>query len=130
MIIRKAAASDSKYIAPILLLAMEDIIYKFICKDDYNSALEFLQHFVETENNQYSYQNCYVAEADNEIIGAVNLYDGADLQKLRNPIIEYVRNNYNPDFNPEDETQAGEYYIDYRRPRACRFQPQRCSGGG
>ncbi|OXA97187.1 GNAT family N-acetyltransferase [Flavobacterium oncorhynchi] len=112
MIIRKAVISDSKYIAPILLLAMEDIIYKFICKDDYNSALEFLQHFVETENNQYSYQNCYVAEADNEIIGAVNLYDGADLQKLRNPIIEYVRNNYNPDFDPEDETQAGEYYID------------------
>lgn len=112
MIIRKAVISDSKYIAPILLLAMEDIIYKFICKDDYNSALDFLQHFVETENNQYSYQNCYVAEADNEIIGAVNLYDGADLQKLRNPIIEYVRSNYNPDFNPEDETQAGEYYID------------------
>lgn len=112
MIIRKAAASDSKYIAPILLLAMEDIIYKFICKDDYNSALEFLQHFVETENNQYSYQNCFVAEENNEIIGAVNIYNGSDLEALRMPIVDYVRTNFNPEFDPEFETRAGEFYID------------------
>ncbi|QSW89369.1 GNAT family N-acetyltransferase [Flavobacterium endoglycinae] len=112
MIIRKAKKSDSAQIAPILLLAMEDIIYKFIKKEDYASAKDFLQHFIEQENNQYSYQNCYVAEAENEIIGAVNLYNGSDLEVLRNPIIEYVRKNFNPDFDPEFETRAGEFYID------------------
>lgn len=112
MIIRKAVLSDSKYLAPILLLAMEDIIYKFIGKEDYNAAHDFLLHFIERENNQYSYQNCYTAEDENEIVGAAVVYNGADLHFLRAPIIEYIRKNYNSDFNPEDETQAGEYYID------------------
>jgi ribosomal protein S18 acetylase RimI-like enzyme len=112
MNIRKAEKSDSKYIAPILLLAMEDIIYKFIAKEDYASAKDFLQYFVERENNQYSYQNCFVAEDNNEIIGAVNIYNGADIEELRNPIIEYVRKHYNPEFDPEFETREGEYYID------------------
>lgn len=112
MNIRKATISDSKYIAPILLLAMEDIIYKFIAKEDYASAKDFLLHFIEKENNQYSYQNCFVAEENNEIIGAVNIYKGAEIEELRNPIIEYVRKHHNPEFNPELETREGEYYID------------------
>jgi ribosomal protein S18 acetylase RimI-like enzyme len=112
MIIRKAVLEDSKYIAPILLLAMEDIVYKFIGQADYQAALDFLLYFVEKENNQYSYQNCFVAEEGNEIIGAVNLYDGSQFDQLRKPVIEYVRSNFNSDFNPEDETQNGELYVD------------------
>ncbi|WPO77769.1 GNAT family N-acetyltransferase [Flavobacterium sp. KACC 22761] len=112
MIIRKAKISDSEQIAPILLLAMEDIIYKFIKKEDYTSAKDFLQFFIGKENNQYSYQNCFIAEENNEIIGAVNIYNGADLEVLRNPIIEYVRSNFNREFDPELETKAGEFYID------------------
>lgn len=112
MIIRKAKISDAPFIAPILLLAMEDIIYKFIKKKDYASAKGFLEYFIERENNQYSYENCFVAEEENVIIGAVNIYNGADLISLRNPIIEYVRKNYNPDFDPELESKSGEFYID------------------
>lgn len=112
MNIRKATKIDAEYIAPILLLAMEDIIYKFIAKEDYAFAKDFLQYFIEREDNQYSYQNCFVAEENNEIIGAVNIYKGEDIERLRNPIIEYVRRNYNPDFDPEFETKKGEYYID------------------
>ncbi len=112
MNIRKAKISDSKYIAPILLLAMEDIVYKFLAKKDYASAKDFLHYFIERENNQYSYQNCFVAEENNEIIGAVNVYNGSDIEVLRNPIIKYVREHYNPEFDPEFETRAGEFYID------------------
>ncbi|MBE8724314.1 GNAT family N-acetyltransferase [Flavobacterium hungaricum] len=112
MIIRKAQRSDAPSIAPILLLAMEDIIYKFIKKEDYAAAKDFLQYFVERENNQYSYQNCFAAEENNSIIGAVNVYKGSDLITLRNPIIDYVRKNYNPEFDPELESKDGEYYID------------------
>ncbi|MBB4802774.1 ribosomal protein S18 acetylase RimI-like enzyme [Flavobacterium nitrogenifigens] len=112
MNIRKADKSDSKYIAPILLLAMEDIIYKFLNKKDYASAKDFLEYFIERENNQYSYQNCFVAEESDEIIGAVNIYNGADIETLRNPIIEFVRKNHNPEFDPEFETKEGEFYID------------------
>ncbi|WP_343697818.1 GNAT family N-acetyltransferase [Flavobacterium sp.] len=112
MIIRKAKLSDSKQIAPILLLAMEDLLYKFINKKDYTAAKDLLQYFVERENNQYSYENCFVAEENNEIIGAVNVYNGSDIEALRLPIVEYVRENYNPEFDPEFETRAGEFYID------------------
>ena len=112
MIIRKATIEDSENIAALLLLAMEDIIYKFIGEKNPKTAYYFLLHFVETENNQYSYQNCFVAEEENEIIGAVSVYDGAQLHPLRKPIVDYVRLNFNSDFNPEDETQSGEFYID------------------
>ncbi|OXB25029.1 GNAT family N-acetyltransferase [Flavobacterium tructae] len=112
MIIRKATIEDSENITALLLLAMEDIIYKFTGEKDPKTAYYFLLHFVETENNQYSYQNCYVAEEDNEIIGAVAVYDGGQLHSLRKPIVDYVRLNFNANFNPEDETQSGEFYID------------------
>lgn len=112
MLIRKATLKDSEDIATLLLLTMEDIIFNFINQNDYNTARGFLLHFVKQENNQYSYQNCFVAEEDNQIIAAVNLYDGSRLMELRNPIIQYVRLHFNPNFNPEDETQSGEIYID------------------
>lgn len=112
MIIRKATLKDSESIATLLLLTMEDIIFNFINQNDYDTARLFLLHFVKQEKNQYSYQNCFVAEEDNQIIAAVNLYDGSRLMELRNPIIQYVRLHFNENFNPEDETQSGEIYID------------------
>ncbi len=112
MYIRQASLKDSKAISAYLLLAMEEIVYKFIGEIDHEKAKQFLHHFIELENNQYSYQNCWVVEVNNQIIAAVNLYDGEELVQLRAPIIEYIKTNYNTDFNPENETQAGEYYID------------------
>lgn len=112
MIIRKATLKDAPAIAPLLVLAMEDILYKFINETNYTKAKAFLLHFITQENNQYSYQNCWLAEEENQIIAAVNVYDGAKLQQLRAPIMEYVKTHYNPNFNPENETQSGEFYID------------------
>ena len=112
IVIRKATPNDSEAIAGYLLLAMEDIVYKFLGTNDYNQALKFIRYFVSNENNQYSYQNCWVTEEAGIIIAAVNLYNGARLRELREPVIQYVRKHFNKDFNPEDETQPGEYYID------------------
>ena len=99
MIIRKATIEDSESIAKHLLLAMEEIIYKFIGEKNPKTAYYFLLHFVEYESNQYSYQNCFVAEENDEIVGAVSIYDGGKLHELRKPIIDYVRLNFNPDFS-------------------------------
>ena len=111
MIIRKATKQDSHIISEHLFLAMEDILYKFIGIKYTLKTKEFLRHFVEKENNQYSFQNCFVAEGENEILGSINIYDGADLELLRAPIAEYIKKHFNIDFNPEKETQQGEYYI-------------------
>ena len=112
MIIRKATPNDAEFIATYLLLAMEDIVYKFIGSKDKAKAREFMLHFVQQANNQYSYQNCWVAEVNSEVVAAVNLYDGARLEELRQPVIEHIRSEFSQDFKPEDETKAGEYYID------------------
>ena len=91
---------------------MEDIVYQFIGKKDFLAAKNLLLHFVKQEQNQYSYQNCWVVEYNDKIIAAINCYDGANLIQLREPVKQYIKTNFNIDFNPEDETQAGEYYID------------------
>jgi ribosomal protein S18 acetylase RimI-like enzyme len=112
MIIRQATLQDSETIAAYLLLAMEDIVYQFIREVDKNKAKDFLLYFVKRGNNQYSYQNCLVAEDGNEVVAALNLYDGSKLCELREPVVQYIKARFNRDFHPEDETQPGEYYID------------------
>jgi ribosomal protein S18 acetylase RimI-like enzyme len=112
MNIRKAIPSDAEYIAPLLLMASEEIIFKFIGEKDSEKAKAFLLFFIKKENNQYSWQNCLVAEIDNEVAAAVVLYDGARLAALRQPVLEYICKNFNENLQLEDETGGGEYYID------------------
>jgi hypothetical protein len=77
ILVRKATLNDSEVIATNLFLAMEDIVYKFIGETDQEKAREFMLHFVRKSNNQYSYQNCWVAESSMNVVGSINLYDGA-----------------------------------------------------
>lgn len=110
--IRKARLEDAEIIATYLLLAMEEIVYKLIGKKDLKKAREFMLHFVKQNNNQYSYQNCWVLEDNLKVVGAINVYDGALLRELRQPVVEYIKTELKNNFVYEDETQAGEYYID------------------
>ncbi|SMO64384.1 Ribosomal protein S18 acetylase RimI [Saccharicrinis carchari] len=112
MIIRKANSNDAEPIAEHILLAMEDIVHTYIGQKDYQLAKNFLLHFIKSENNQYSYQNCFVMEEAEQVIATVNLYDGAILKELRQPVIDYINEQFNTYLPIEDETQAGEIYID------------------
>lgn len=109
---RPTKPSDSKTIARFLFMAMEDIVYQFIRSKDEELALKFLNHFTAKTDNQYSWENCFIGEVNGEIIAVANVYDGADLQRLRQPVVDFVRTNFNPTFNPEPETQSGEIYLD------------------
>ncbi len=111
MTIRKATSNDAESIATLFMLVLENMVYKFIGETDYNKAKEFLVYFLQKEHNQYSFQNCYVTEIGNEIIGVANLYNGAELHELRRPILDHITEHYATDLHIEDETQAGEYYI-------------------
>jgi len=112
MKIRKALLKDVHSIADCMMLAMEDIVYQFIGIKDQEQALDFLKYFIVQKHNQYSYENCWVMENDDEVVGAVNVYNGAQLKELRAPVREYIQTKFNKEFCPEDETSAGEYYID------------------
>lgn len=112
MKIRKARSEDSRFIVPYLLLAMEEIAYEFIGEKSYQKASDFLFEMVSKKENQYSYENCWIVESKDQIIAVACLYDGGKLHKLRKPVAAYIHQHFGKDFNPEDETQAGEIYID------------------
>lgn len=112
LMIRKAEINDAEAIANLLFLAMEDILYAFIQERNKGKALVFLNQFTAASNNQYSFENCYVGLIDEQIVACACLYDGALLHQLRQPIKNYIEANYQANFNPEDETQTGEIYLD------------------
>ncbi|HTN45766.1 MAG TPA: GNAT family N-acetyltransferase [Flavipsychrobacter sp.] len=112
MIIRKAKIEDAKDIASFLFLAMEDITYHFIGRENAGEALALLEFLTAQDANQYSYKHTLVAEENGELVGSVTIYNGAKLHELREPVGNLIRLKFNVDFNPEDETQPGEYYLD------------------
>ena len=112
MIIRKAKQGDSENIARLIYLAMDEIIFSFIGMKSTESALAFLNSLVPQKRNQYSYQNCWVAELDNRIVGMACVYNGGDIRELRKPIEACLLTQFGKTFDAEDETEAGEYYID------------------
>lgn len=68
---------------------------------------------VEMEDSQYSYRNTLVALVDGRLAGCLVGYDGKDLQRLRKRLIEKAAEYLEQDFSDmDDETQAGEYYLD------------------
>lgn len=109
--IREATPYDATQVAPLFLLGMGHIAGIFADSENYDDAIPFFEDFIKAENNQYSYQNTLVFIEGDEIIGSITGYDGALLSTLRQPVLDRIREKQ-PDFVPEDETQAGEYYLD------------------
>ena len=110
--IRKATPDDAGDLAHCLLLAMEDIVLALTGSDSLLRARSFLRHFAERENNQYSWQNCWVALRGPKVVAAANLYEGSRLHELRQPVLDYLRIAYGRELQPEDETGPGERYLD------------------
>ncbi|MFV0143547.1 MULTISPECIES: GNAT family N-acetyltransferase [Empedobacter] len=109
---REATKTDALSIAKLMMLAMNKIVYDFIGKTDYEEGVNFLKKLIEQEENQYSYQNTVVVEYDKQFAGTTTFYDGGKFEELRKPVLELLKNDYNQIIHPQDETQAGEIYID------------------
>ena len=72
-----------------------------------------ITRLVSMEDTQYSYQNTLTAMQGKRIVGIITGYDGKDLRHLRKAFIEGAKAEFGRDFSKmDDETQAGEYYID------------------
>ncbi len=112
MLIRKAKQEESKSIASCIFLAMEEIIYHFIGENSKEKAIQLLNSLIQKTNNQYSHENCWVVESNNKIVAAALVYDGAMLKELREPVAHQIKSMFDRNLDTEDETQAGEYYID------------------
>lgn len=112
MIIRRATKDDSEDLAYYVMLAMEEIVYAFIGKEDKDQATAFILDMVKTPGNQYSYTNGWIFEMYGWAVGGAIVYDGGKLHELRKPIEDKLLLKYGLTFQAEDETQTGEYYID------------------
>lgn len=110
--IRPATQADAKPITPLILLAMGPLAARFANSENVEVQTELFTRFVAQSGNQYSYNNALVDEDDGEITGMIIAYDGAKLQQLRRPFVDYIIQKHGFKGMPEDETQAGEYYID------------------
>lgn len=114
MRLRKAIIQDSNIIAQCLFLAMKEIVFYYIGAEDESEAHTFLETLARQKGNQFSYENCWVLENDeNLVVAASNIYDGANLYTLREPVFELARELYQSNLDKVgDETQTGEMYID------------------
>lgn len=110
--IRRAAPKDAGRLATIITLAMADVLAYLLGDNDEEKSLQFLTYLIAQPDNQYSYQNIWVAEVDGDILGQVCLYDGADLIRLRRPVLTFIEKEYQHNPVVHDETTAGEIYLD------------------
>lgn len=110
--IRKARPSDAFAIAPLMMQAMEEVIQHLTGSADAYSELPLLQRFISLPDNQYSYQNTIVFESRDGVVGSLTAYDGAKLHALRQPVIDYLSLGGIQITQINDETEAGEFYID------------------
>lgn len=108
--IRKAAPEEAGDIAAMFMLAwpVEEILTE--SGMTYDELHLSMTSMAAREDTIYSFANTFVAEADGKIIGAICAYDGADYQRLKQPIVEAV--GQDSGFAHLKETEAGEFYID------------------
>ncbi|MES2268789.1 MAG: GNAT family N-acetyltransferase [Bacteroidota bacterium] len=110
--IRPATPADAPAISRLIVLAMGPLAAKFANSDDPAKPLELFERFAKLTGNQYSYTNILVWDEQGEAVGMIMAYDGARLNELRKPFLDYTRTQLGFTGTPEDETQPGEYYID------------------
>lgn len=107
--IRKATINDIRLIAYAVGNAIGEAVMPVFCGTDWMNTIA---EVASLETSQYSYRNALIAEVEGSPAGVIVAYDGARLEELRSETMRIIR-KYKPDFTvSEDETEAGEYYID------------------
>ena len=108
--IRKAQKEDASQIAELFMLAwpVEDILEANGIT--YQQLHESMAGIAASEQTIYSYENTFVAEFNGRIVGAMCAYDGADYQRLKQPVVDLLGNDSG--FAQLKETEAGEFYLD------------------
>lgn len=112
----KAQRSQAEKIASLIMKAMNYDCCQYFAGDNHtlDDFHRTMTRLVERDDSQYSYRNTIVAlSPEQEVIGIATSYDGADLHRLRRAFIDAARADFGQDFsNIDDETEAGELYID------------------
>ena len=108
--IRRARKEEAAQIAELFMLAwpVEDILESNGLT--YEQLHESMSAIAASEETIYSYENTLVTEIDGKVVGAMCAYDGADYQRLKQPIVDALGPGCM--FAKLKETEAGEFYLD------------------
>lgn len=118
MTITQANPSQAPSIARLIMQAMDYDCCQYFAGPDHTLAdfERMMTALVAADDSQYSYRNTLVAiddDADNRVVGICVSYDGKDLHSLRRAFIAAALMAFGRDFSDiDDETQAGELYVD------------------
>lgn len=137
--IKNAVKEQAAEIARLIMMAMTDDCCLHFCGEGYGqedladgragsrSAEQASLHrsrllaafrkmmtlLVEREDSQYSYKNTLVAVDGDTVVGISVSYDGSKLHELRRAFIEMAIEHIGKNHSGmDDETQAGELYLD------------------
>jgi DNA-3-methyladenine glycosylase I len=113
--IQEATKSQAAEIVRLIMMAMTDDCCLYFCGDGYglDDFQKMMTMLVEREDSQYSYKNTLVAMDCNKVVGISVSYDGGSLHELRRAFIEEAKEYIGKDHSGmDDETQAGELYLD------------------
>ena len=111
----RATKEQASEIARLIMTAMTDECCLYFCGDGYGleDFRKMMTMLVEREDSQYSYRNTLVAMYRDQVVGISVSYDGGRLRELRQAFIEAAKEYLGKDHSGmEDETQAGELYLD------------------
>lgn len=104
IVVRPAGREDAALIAEVVCMA--------VGYDTAHSIYPVFLTLAASDKAQYSYRNALVAEVDGTAAGAIVGYDGALLEELREPIFPLLERYLGSVPDIEDETAAGEFYLD------------------
>ena len=113
--IRKATKNQAAAIARLIMMAMTDDCCLYFCVNGYGleDFRKMMTLLVEREDSQYSYRNTLVAMDEDKVVGISVSYDGGKLHQLRQAFIEAAKEYIGKEHSGmDDETQAGELYLD------------------
>ena len=110
IIIRPACKEDASQIAGLFMMAwpVDEILESN--QMTYDQLHESITLIAASEDTIYSYDNTLVAEIDGKVAGAMCAYDGADYQRLKQPVVDTLGPGCG--FAELKETEAGEFYLD------------------
>lgn len=113
--ITPALRGEAPQIAPMIMEAMNLDCCQWFSGPNHTlkEFQELMTRLVECECSQYSYRNTLAAHVDDELAGILVGYDGGQLHRLREAFIKEALQAFGIDYSGmDDETSAGEYYLD------------------
>lgn len=109
IILRAATADDAPLIAWTVAAAIGEETLARYCGAN---GLSLLEDLARMDVSQYSFRNALAAEVGGVPAGAIIGYDGALLRELRPITFALIREKTGRILDIEEETQAGEFYLD------------------